>query len=139
VLRKYEQPVVSKQHYLDAVRTYARSHQKDGKPYIGEYHDENTGEWLKGDNPRSRYYNHSTFCDLVIAGLVGLVPRADATVELHPLLPPDAWDYFRLDNVPYHGRTLTINWTRGDGLTLLIDGKPVAHSPTLAPLTAPLS
>jgi hypothetical protein len=138
VLRKYEQPYVTKHHYLDAVRTYAKSHQKDGKPYIGEYLDEKTGAWLKGDNPRSRYYNHSTFCDLVIAGLVGLVPRADQTVELHPLLPPEAWDHFCLDNVSYHGRILTIAWTRGDGLTLLVDGRQIAHSPALGPLTAPL-
>ena len=60
----------------DAARTRSRT-SKNGKPYIGEYLDETTGEWLKGDNPRSRYYNHSTFCDLVIAGLVGLVPRGD--------------------------------------------------------------
>jgi hypothetical protein len=138
VLRKYDQPHVTKRDYLDAVRTYAKSHQKNGKPYIGEYHDEKTGEWLKGDNPRSRYYNHSTFCDLVIAGLVGLVPRADSTIELHPLLPPDAWEHFTLDNVPYHGRNLTIAWTRADGLTILVDGERIARSPTLAPITAPL-
>jgi hypothetical protein len=138
VLRHYDQAYVTKQHYLDAVRTYARSHQKNGKPYIGEYHDEKTGEWLKGDNPRSRYYNHSTFCDLVIAGLVGLVPRSDRTIEVSPLLPPDAWNDFCLDNVPYHGRSLTIAWRRGDGLTILVDGHRVAHSPTLARMTAEL-
>jgi hypothetical protein len=139
VLRKYDQPFVTRQHFLEAMRTYARAHEKNGKPYIGEYYDEKTGEWLKGDNPRSRYYNHSTFCDLVIAGLVGLVPRGDNTVEVSPLLPPDAWEYFVLDNLSYHGRTLTIAWTRGDGLTILIDGKPAAHSPTLEPLTTQLT
>ena len=139
MLRKYDQPFVTKEHFLDAIRTYAKAHQRNGRPYIGEYYDENTGEWLKGDNPRSRYYNHSTFCDLVIAGLVGLLPRGDNTVEVSPLLPPDAWDYFVLDNVAYHGRTLTIAWTRGRGLTILVDGRPAAHSSTLAPFTASLS
>jgi hypothetical protein len=67
------------------------------------------------------------------------VPRADQTIEVYPLLPPDAWDHFTLDNVAYHGRTLTIAWSRGDGLTLLVDGQRAAHSPTLAPLTAQLS
>jgi hypothetical protein len=138
VLRKYDQPHVTKRDYLDGVRTYAKSHQKNGKPYIGEYHDEKTGEWLKGDNPRSRYYNHSTFVDLVITGLVGLVPRGDNTIELHPLLPDDAWKDFTLDNLSYHGRTLTITWSRDNGLALLADGQPIAHSPTLSPLTAPL-
>ena len=139
VLRKYDQSAVTKQHFLDAMRTYARAHQKNGRPYIGEYHDENTGEWLKGDNPRSCYYNHSTFCDLVIAGLVGLVPRGDDTIEISPLLPPAAWEHFVLDNVTYHGRTLTIAWTRGDGLNILVNGERIAASPKLEPLTAQLS
>lgn len=143
VLRHYPQPYVTKQHYLDAVRTYAAAHHKDGKPYIGEYYDEVTGEWLKGDNPRSRYYNHSTFCDLVIAGLVGLVPRADGTIELSPLLPPGAWDWFALDNVPYHGRSVSVLWDRtgehyrrGQGLQVFVDGRRVIQSAELKPVKA---
>ena len=142
-LRHYPQSAVTRQHYLDAVRIYAEAHEKDGKPYIGEYHDEVTGEWLKGDNPRSRYYNHSTFADLVITGLVGLVPRADDTIDLHPLLPADAWDWFCLDNLTYHGRSLTILWDRtgqhygrGQGLQVFVDGRQVLQSPSLAPVTA---
>lgn len=57
-----------------------------GKPYIGEYLDETTGYWLKGDQERSRYYNHSTFCDLIITGIVGLRPRADQTIEVRPII-----------------------------------------------------
>lgn len=50
------------------------SHQHHrGRPYIGEYLDEVTGYWLKGDQERSRYYNHSTFNDLMITGLIGSV------------------------------------------------------------------
>jgi hypothetical protein len=146
VLRHYDQPHVTKQHYLDAIRTYARAHQKNGQPYIGEYHDEVTGDWLKGDNPRSRYYNHSTFADLIIAGLVGLVPRRDDTIEVHPLLPNDAWDWFCADNLPYHGRTLTIAWDRtgekygrGDGLSVFVDGERVGHAKELRPLTAEMN
>ena len=59
-------------------RTLTLMHKMNGRPYIGEYHDEITGDWLiTGPKAaRSRDYNHSTFCDLVISGLVGLVPRA---------------------------------------------------------------
>jgi hypothetical protein len=139
VLRHYDQPYVTRHHYLEAMRTYARAqHWEGGEPYVGEYHDEVTGAWLKGDNPRSRYYNHSTYCDLVIAGLVGLVPRADDVVKVSPMLPNDAWDWFCLDGVPYHGRSLTIAWDRdgkrfgqGAGLRVLADGKPVAHAAEL--------
>ena len=87
VLRNYQQPYVSKADYFEALLTYARCHQYRGKPYIGEYLDEQNGTWLKPDSDRSRYYNHSTFCDLVISGLVGLVPREDNMVVVDPLIP----------------------------------------------------
>lgn len=145
LLRNYDQSYVDKTDYFQALLTYARAHQYKGKPYIGEYHDEITGDWLTPDSDRSRYYNHSTFCDLVITGLAGLVPRADNIVEVHPLLPPDAWDWFCLDSVPYHGRILTILWDRagekygkGKGLRIFADGKPVAQSDSLSPLKGPL-
>jgi hypothetical protein len=145
VLRHYDQPFVTREHFLEAMQAYVKSQHRNGTPYVGEYLDEVTGEWLKGDNPRSRFYNHSTFCDLVIAGIVGLVPRRDRTIEVHPLLPPGAWDHFCLDHVPCHGRTLTIAWDRtgekyrrGAGLAIYVDGDEVARSPELQRLTAEL-
>ena len=39
---------------------------------------------LKGDQEKSRYYNHSTFNDLIITGLIGLRPREDNTIEVNP-------------------------------------------------------
>ncbi|MDW8262393.1 MAG: hypothetical protein RMJ35_07690, partial [Phycisphaerales bacterium] len=139
------QRYVSRTHFLQAMQTYARAHQKDGKPYIGEYYDEITGEWLKGDNPRSRHYNHSTFCDLVIAGLAGLVPRLEPEVVVDPLVPEEAWDFFCLENLCYHGRSLTILWDRdgshyhrGAGLQVLADGVRIAHSNCLGRITGRL-
>lgn len=139
VLRGYQQQYVSRRDYFDALVTYARSHQYRGKPYIGEYFDEQNGSWLTPDSNRSRYYNHSTFCDLVISGLVGLVPREDNTVVVDPLIPGDTWDWFCLDNVPYHGRTLTILWDRtgekyhkGKGLRVFAGGVEIAKSDELA-------
>ncbi|WP_428305762.1 MGH1-like glycoside hydrolase domain-containing protein [Lacipirellula sp.] len=147
VLRGPPQPYVTRRDFLEQMETYARAHERDGKPYIGEYHDEQTGAWLitgpKAE--RSRHYNHSTFNDLVITGLVGLVPRADEIIEVDPLLPPDAWDWFRIESIPYHGRRLTIVWDRdgtryheGAGLAIWIDGREAARSPTLTRLTAQL-
>ena len=52
VLRNYEQNYVSKQDYFNALMTYARSHRRKGKPYIGEYLDEVTGQWLTKDSKR---------------------------------------------------------------------------------------
>ena len=87
---------------------------------------------------RGQAYNHSTFCDLIIEGLVGLRSRSDDVVEVNPLIPTGTWDYFCLDRVPYHGRTLTILWDKtgehyhkGAGLRVLADGKEIAHEDEL--------
>jgi hypothetical protein len=116
--------------FYDELYTYAWSHQKRGKPYLGEYQDEKNGYWLKGDNPRSSYYNHSGFVDLIISDLVGLKPRADEVIEVYPLMPLGQWDWFRLDKVPYHGKMLTILWDKdgskygkGKGFRIYVDGK----------------
>jgi DUF1680 family protein len=144
-VRNYPQTYVTKADYFEALLTYARCHQYRGKPYIGEYLDEQNGTWLQPDSNRSRYYNHSTFCDLVISGLVGLVPREDDTVVVDPLIPSGAWDWFCLDNVPYHSRTLTILWDRtgekygkGAGLRLFADGSQIARADELARVTGKL-
>jgi hypothetical protein len=145
VLRDDRQQHVSKADYFDALVTYAQSHRYRGKPYIGEYLDEQTGQWLKPDSNRSRYYNHSTFCDLVICGLVGLVPRDDNTLVVDPLIRAEAWDWFCLDGVPYHGRILTILWDRsgeryrkGSGLRVFADGMEIARSDGLTRVTGKL-
>jgi hypothetical protein len=39
---------------------------------------------LKGGEEREKDYNHSTLCDLVISGLIGLRPRADNIIEVNP-------------------------------------------------------
>jgi hypothetical protein len=144
VLNDYPQRYITRDDYLKSLQIYARSHTLDGQPYIGEYFDEQTGQWLRTDKERGRHYNHSTFCDLIISGLVGLRPRADETIQINPLVPESAgWYWFCLDNILYHGHRLTIVWDRTGqrysqtpGLTILSDGKPIAHSPRLGPLSA---
>jgi len=56
------------------------------------------------DRDRGRDYNHSSFCDLIINGFVGLHPSAGNIVKVIPLTP-EKWDYFALDNLSYHGST----------------------------------
>lgn len=138
LLRSYQQKVVSSTDYFQHMERYVESQYYRGRPYIGEYLDESTGYWLKGDQERSRYYNHSTFNDLVITGLVGLVPRSDDRIEIHPLVPSDRWNWFCLDRVLYHDQILTILWdrdgsryNRGKGLQLFVNGEKVASSKSL--------
>jgi hypothetical protein len=82
---------------------------------------------------------------LVINGLVGLRPQADDTVLVNPLIPEGKWDYFCLENVPYHGRLLTILWdktgkryNKGRGLCVFADNKELVRSETLQQLTGKL-
>ncbi|WP_439698340.1 glycosyl hydrolase family 65 protein [Mucilaginibacter sp. AW1-7] len=121
--------------FYNELRKYALSHIKRGVPYLGEYQDEKTGYWLKGDNPRSSYYNHSGFCDLVINDLVGLKPRADNMLEIFPLIPKNQWKWFALDNVLYHGHRISILWDKtgtkyhkGKGFIIYADGKIIMRS-----------
>jgi hypothetical protein len=136
---------MSAQVYYDELRKYALSHQKNGVPYLGEYQDEKNGEWLKGDNPRSSYYNHSGFADLIITGLVGLKPQADNVVEVFPLVPAGKWDWFALDQVRYHGKMISVIWDKtgqkygkGQGLRIFADGKEIGRASELKRVTAKL-
>jgi hypothetical protein len=168
VLNNYPQDAITKADYLDMLRIYAHSQQRkldDGTvvPWIDENINPLTGDWLcrtmllaeekrrkeegkpAGLVERGKDYNHSSFCDLVITGLVGLRPRADDDVEVNPLVPDGTWDFFCLDDVLYHGKVLTIIWDKtgakygkGAGLTVLANGKVIARSPKLGKLTGKL-
>ena len=131
--------------FADLLAQYARQHRlvrADGRvvPWIDENLDPMTGEWLarnaleawrrKGMVPppiveRGKDYNHSTFCDLVIAGLCGIAPREDGSVEVKPLAPPE-WDWWCVDGVRVQGRDVTVLFDRdgsrygkGRGLVVL--------------------
>lgn len=165
LLNQYRQDYVTREDYLNILKTYTRSqHMKleDGStvPWIDENLNPLTGDWLsrtrlktwengtwsakKGGEERGKDYNHSTYCDLVITGLIGLRPRTDDIVEVNPLVPA-SWEYFCLDRVRYHGRWLTImydrtgsRYGRGTGLFLFADGKEIAHTPSIQLIKAEL-
>jgi len=127
----------------------------DGRviPWIDEDLDPFTGDWLArtlklrkpGFYGRGDHYNHSSYADLVITGLVGLRPSSGSALEINPLLPAGTWDWFCLDGLPYHGQTLSILWDRtgrhygkGAGLALYVNGLVAARQPELGKMTARL-
>jgi len=152
------QPYIGTQQYYQLFSNYVLSqHLKlpSGRviDWIDEDLDADTDEWIAKDMliaknkqvGRGNYYNHSGFADPLITGLIGLRPRADSRIFIHPLLPAGAWTYFAIDGLPYHGHLLTIvydetgsHYQRGRGLTLFIDGKKAASRPNLGPLVAEL-
>ena len=157
VLNGYAQNSVSANDYRKTLGIYTRSQRlklDNGQvvPWVDENLNPLTGVWWarelklrkKTYYGRGDHYNHSSYADLVITGLVGLRPRADDVVEVNPLAPPE-WDWFALDRVPYHGRELAILWDRtgehfqkGAGLRIFAGGKEIAHAATLARTTGRL-
>lgn len=152
------QPYIGKEQYYQLFANYVLSqHIKlaSGRAidWIDEDLDADTDEWIAKDMliakkkqvGRGNYYNHSGFADPLITGLIGLRPRADTKVVIHPLLPAGTWTYFALDGLPYHGHLLAImydatgkQYRQGRGLMLFVDGKKIADRTTLGPLEAEL-
>jgi len=158
VLHHYHQSDITREDYFRTLAIYTHSQHlklEDGRvvPFVDEDLNPLTGEWTaraekirkKTYYGRGDHYNHSGYADLVITGLAGLRPRADQVVEVNPMLPAGKWDWFCLDRVPYHGRMLSIVWDEtgskfkgAKGLRVLADGKEIAHSVTLGPVSGQL-
>jgi predicted GH43/DUF377 family glycosyl hydrolase len=166
LLNNCEQDTISKTDYFETLKIYTKSHclkREDG--HVVSWIDENlnpyTGDWIsrtrlkswrngtwdagKGGKERGKDYNHSSYCDLIISGLIGLRPRPDDIVEVNPLVPTDKWEWFCLDNVLYHNRIITILWdktgkkyNRGKGLRVFANGKEIAHLETIGRVTGRL-
>ena len=128
LLCNFSQNIVDKSDYNILLRQYAQCHYRrklNGEIvcWLDENLDPFTGEWLsrkilkgwcwppeKGGCERGKDYNHSTFCDLIISGLVGLKPRADSYLQVQPLVGD--WSYFSLCDIAYHGKKIDIIYDR---------------------------
>ena len=82
--------------------------------------------------------------ELSVGGRQRILSRT-LTVEVKPLIPTGKWAWFCLDNVPYHGRTLTIlydrngsKYKRGKGLRILVDNVEIASRANLGRLRGKL-
>lgn len=126
--------------FIEFLMDYARQHviEKDGKtlPWIDEVMHPYRKEWTsrslleawgwqarKGGYERGKDYNHSTFCDLVISGIVGITPTDDG-FTVQPRIPEN-WSYFRLDNLPFRGELYTVTYDKdgtkyGEGIGLTV-------------------
>jgi len=140
-----ENSTFEKGDWYDLLRTYTLSHYKDGYSWIGEDLDPITGEWIV-DLPRSVHYNHSTFTDLVITGLVGIRPEDnDETLHINPLFDAEDIEYFILENVSYRGHNVTVAYDKngdhygyGKGMRVYVDGYLMAESESLGAITVSL-
>jgi len=137
---------VNSADYVELLQIFAKSHRKEGLPYLAEALHPDTGSFNGHDGyNHSEHYFHSSFCDLVITGLVGIQEHPGELVVIDPLAPA-TWDYFALDDLPYHGRRLSVVWDRigdrysfGPGMHVTIDGKQVATSRELQRMIVPFA
>jgi len=134
-LQRFGEQFFTKEQYYRQLSIYSNSHRMGDRCFIDENIDPITGEWLarsilksRGDviPDRGKDYNHSTFVDLVISGLLGVSPMPDGTLEVKPLLPEGKWDWWCLRGVPCAGGLYTIVYDRkgshygmGKGLQVL--------------------
>lgn len=154
---------MTRDRYYELLLQYARQHtlttavndtaQPAGSGHIFENLHPDLGYW----NNRARMYwkaspqrnmgdnyDHSSFCDLVISGLLGLHPQQNNSLVVDPLVPANV-QHFALDHVRYRGHYISIVWDadgkkyrRGRGLHVLVDGQVAAFSPTIAKLVVPV-
>lgn len=145
VLRSNAEAPVTKDDYVDLLRTYTRTQYKDGRPYIAESADPFTGSWFGSDMPNhSEHYLHSGYVDLVLSGLLGIVPRANGQLWIDPLIPDD-WDFFAVEGLKIHGHEVDVIWDRDGshygkdaGLQVRADNQLLDSRADLGPLTVEL-
>ena len=76
---------------------------------------------LTGGNNRGRDYNHSTFIDLVLRGLIGIDTESD-TLSVKPKIC-GIWKWFKLENLTYRKKVYDVYYDE-DG-TVFGKGKGV--------------
>ena len=155
----YDSPIITKKDYLSLLSIYSNSHRilsvnNDTICWIDENINPYTGDWIsrtrlkswkngtwddsKGGVERGKDYNHSSFCNLIISGLMGVRPQEDGSIIINPLVPNGCWDYFCLDNVYCQGKAITIifdkkgkKYGRGKGFMVYVDDKCLSHTTTV--------
>jgi hypothetical protein len=153
----------SKYFYFKTLKAYTNSHFRklEGTDktvcWIDENTNPNTGDWMsrtmlkswengtwsgkKGGKERGKDYNHSTFIDLIISGLIGIRARSQNVIDINPSLADGLWEYFCLDGLKYHGHYISVQYDKdgkryqkGAGFRIYVDGQLRAVSDVITRL-----
>lgn len=165
LLHDYNQNVVTNKDFMEEFVRYSRAQrltneQGDIIPWVDESLNPYTGDWRTRseikrkaeaglDNKifieRGKEYNHSSYCDILISGVVGIRPQTDNTLIVDPLVDATSWPWFCLDDVSYKGHKICVvydrdgtHYNREKGLTIYVDGQVVATSKKLQKFTISL-
>lgn len=121
-VNKKHKDVVSNENLYSAIKTYAKMHYiyKDNEkinwidevmhPYKHVWTARETLKTKKPSDNRGKDYNHSSFIDLVIRGLIGVDDNAE-TLTVSPTVL-DRWNWFRLENLNFKGNAYTITYDK---------------------------
>ena len=113
LLNGYEQDVITNNDLVEFISTYAKMHTITENGYTHSFIDEamhpeklvwTVRELVGGD--RGKDYNHSTFIDIIIRGIVGIDPRADE-FTVTPRIK-GIWKWFALENVTFKGNSYNV-------------------------------
>ncbi len=146
---------ICRDDYCDLITIYSNSQRlqkENGEsiPWIDENLHPYTGDWIartiidtqEGETfkgrERGREYNHSSFCDLVLGGLIGIVPNKDDTISVIPMISDKRWHYFSVCNLLIKGCDVDIYFDKtgsvynmGTGLFIYSNNELVYHSDVL--------
>lgn len=118
---------INNERLYELIETYAKTHYltENGKTvnWIDEVLSPSDGRWysrdvlrawgwqaFRGGYERGKDYNHSTFIDLVICGLLGVkTDRERLTIE--PRIQK-RWDWFALENLSYRGGVYNVYYDK---------------------------
>jgi hypothetical protein len=130
LLENYDQDIVGEGDFYSILHTYAQSQRlidSDGNEvcWIDEVKHPETNEWSsrkilldlgwleeKGGFERGKDYNHSTFCDIVLGGLLG-IRSENGQISVTPHVP-DEWDHFEVKNLWIGQKCYTITYERDE-------------------------
>ena len=153
LLCNYETDVMCKSDYFRLLKLFASCHYiaEDGvkRPFIDENLDPFSGIWLARSILREQFesgihrergedYNHSSFCDLVLSGLVGVRSREDDRMVIDPLFSQEDLEWMCADGILYHGNNLCVLWdksgehyNKGKGFFVFLNGEKIFESETI--------
>lgn len=144
LLRHHTQKAVTAEILCAFIGNFARLMYEEGdtgSPMVREVYDGETGEGYGCPD-----YFHSSFNDLIVRFMCGVVPVDEREFVVDPLC--EGWTHFRLENLPYHRHRVSIIYEARPGgkaykdvepgLTVMVDGRVVAHESRLEPIVVSL-
>jgi len=133
-IKHYGPNAITAPHFMELMERYnalvypgVNPYDPFWRPNVHEYYSkwENNQSVMRPKPSDISHDFHSMYNSLIVEGVIGLTPRVDDKIELHPLAR--RWPYFALHRLRYRQHDLTILWDQPDG-NVRYDGFPEGFS-----------